>query len=68
MNWLMEKLPEATRSRVRTIYESKFKLNPNEVFRDGTKRQIKTELEVERFYRKITCKSDKISTIGNVRP
>ena len=54
--------------RVRKIYESKFKLNPNEVFRDGTKRHIKTEPEVERFYRKIACTSEQISTIGNVRP
>ena len=68
MNWLLERLPEATRARVRTIYESKFKLNPNEVFRDGTKRIIKTEPEVERFYRKIRDPSDQISTIGNVRP
>ena len=68
MNWLMEKLPEATRARVRKVYEKKFKLNPNEVFRDGTKRQVKLDPEVERFYRKISYASDQISTIGNVRP
>ena len=68
MNWLLEKLPEATRTRVRSVYESKFRLNPNEVYQDGTKRLIKTEPEAERFYRKLTFPSDQISTIGNVRP
>ena len=68
MNWLMKRLPEATRARVRTVYESKFRLNPNDVYQDGTRRHTKTESEAERFYRKLTFPSDQISTIGNVRP
>ena len=64
----MKRLPEATRTRVRTVYENKLRLNPNEVYQDGTKLHNKTEPEAERFYRKLTFASDQISTIGNVRP
>ena len=68
MNWLMERLPEQTRVHIRQVYERKYKSNPNEVYRDSSKKTIKAEPEAERFYRKIQYPSDTISTVGNVRP
>ena len=58
MNWLMEKLPVAKRQRIRQIYDKKYELNPNEVFKDNTKNRIMSELPADRFYRKITNESD----------
>ena len=53
MNWLMERLPEQTRVHIRQVYERKYKSNPNEVYRDSSKKTNKAEPEAEKFYRKI---------------
>ena len=48
----MERLTGATRARVSTVYEDKYRFNPNDVFQDGTKQHVKIKPEAERFYRK----------------